>query len=269
MHSNHTIYVNLMGRIGNNLFQVATAMSLAKRMRAKVVAVPNPYYVLPPPDEGKSLYDYLQPYMSTFLQNIEIANELPDNVFIYKEPSFSFHELPFTDRLYLYGYFQSEKYFDIPYIRKSFSISKKLKESLVYRYGHLLQKNPVSVNVRRGDYLLLQNQHPVCSVDYYFKCMEEIGKRRCYIVTSDDIQWCRQNFVGDNYHIIDNITPLENLYLQSLCRDHIISNSTFSWWGAWLDPNPEKIVLAPLRWFGTELSYIDTKDLLPNNWICI
>ena len=109
------IYVNLVGRIGNNLFQIAAAMSLAKRYRAKVVAIPNPYYNLPFPDEDKSLYDYLKPYREAFFRNVEITRNIPDSFVKYDELSFCYNELPFVDKIYLFGYFQSEKYFDIPY----------------------------------------------------------------------------------------------------------------------------------------------------------
>lgn len=268
MHTK-TLYINLVGRIGNNLFQIAAAMSLAKRHKAKVVAIPDPYYRLPFPDEGKSLYVYLKPYQKAFFRNIEISRNFPDSFVKYDEPSFCYNELPFADKIYLFGYFQSEKYFDIPYIRKTFSISPQNRSSLMDKFGNLLNLNPVSINVRRGDYLLQTDYHPVCSIEYYQKCIDLIGRERCFIVTSDDVAWCKENFKGKNFHVIEEITPLENLYLQSLCHGHIISNSTFSWWGAWLNPNMGKKVFAPRKWFGKRLSHHETKDLFPQNWIVV
>ncbi len=264
-----TIFVNLMGRIGNIMFQTAAALSLARKHNARVVAIPNPTYTLPAPDNGKSLLDYLIPYKDIFFKNVEITDELPEKAIVYVEPSFEYRNLPFTDKIYLIGFFQSEKYFDVQYIRKVFSIDKRLKTSLTERYGNLLLKAPVSINVRRGDYLLQPDHHPVCSLEYYRKCIELAGAERCFIVTSDDIEWCRNNFYGCDFHFISDVSPLENLFLQSMCRDHIISNSTFSWWGAWLDPNSRKKVYAPKRWFGRELQCHNTKDLLPEGWTVV
>lgn len=263
------VYVDLKGRIGNNLFQLAAAHSLATRHGARVVAIPNPNYILPFPDSGKTLYEYLLPYKDTFFRDTELMNIMPEMAIPYIEPSFSYNELPYVTKIYLIGYFQSEKYFDKKLIREKFSISKYMRESLMEKYGHLICKKPVSINVRRGDYLLHPNHHPVCNIKYYLKCISLIGSDRFFLITSDDAQWCKKNFQRENFHVIDDISPLQSLYLQSMCCDHIISNSTFSWWGAWLNPNKDKKVLAPKTWFGPNMAFNDTKDLFPHDWFLV
>ena len=133
----------------------------------------------------------------------------------------------------------------------------------------MLAQKPVSINVRRGDYLNFSDHHPVQPLSYFKDAIEIIGTNRHYLITSDDTNWCKENFVGENFHVIEDIAPVENLYLQSLCYDHIISNSTFSWWGAWLDNKRNKRVISPKLWFGPKLSHITTKDLIPKAWLAI
>ncbi len=97
--------------------------------------------------------------------------------------------------------------------------------------------------------------------------MRYIGQETRFLIISDDINWCKKNFKGSNYFFTDNNTALEDLYLQSLCTNNIISNSTFSWWGAWLNENPVKIVIVPKPWYGKEFLHIRTDDLIPEAWI--
>ena len=179
--------------------------------------------------------------------------------------------------VYLDGYWQSEKYFlDIEnVIRDEFTIG--LEQDLQSRdiAEVINETNSVSIHVRRGDYVsnpITYRVHGVCGLDYYTRCIELIAEKARdphFFVFSDDPAWVSENlrfdypmiFVTHNCGIRD----YEDLRLMNSCKHHIIANSSFSWWGAWLSNSPGKLVFAPKRWFN--ISEPDTSDLLPSSWI--
>jgi hypothetical protein len=136
------------------------------------------------------------------------------------------------------------------------------------KYHNLLDDNTCSVHIRRGDYLRFPNDHPTLLNDYYFKSFDKMKKNTKFIVFSDDITWCKDNIKGNNMFYIEDETDYVNLILMSLCKHNIIANSSFSWWGAWLNKNKNKKVIAPKIWFGPNKN-LNTKDLIPNKWITI
>ena len=117
--------------------------------------------------------------------------------------------------------------------------------------------------MRRGDYLNYPHIHPVCDVSYYQKGLENIKDIQNILVFSDDISWCKNNlnFPYPTHYIEE--TDVTELWLMSLCKHNIIANSTFSWWGAWLNNNKDKVVVGPTKWFGPSLQHEDTSDILP------
>ena len=127
------------------------------------------------------------------------------------------------------------------------------------------------LHVRRGDYLALQNFHPVQSDEYYKKALE-LTKPENLLVFSDDIDWVKSNLLLDEASVFINHNKGNESYndmrLMSLCKHHVIANSSFSWWGAYLNSHTKKIVLYPSVWFG-EIVKHDTKDLCPPDWIKI
>lgn len=196
-----------------------------------------------------------------------------------KEHSFNFDpkilELP--DNVYLEGYWQSEKYFkqiestirsEFELIDPEIGIPEQLKEEI-------LNSNSVSVHFRRGDYVSnpsTYQTHGICSIQYYYKAIRMISdliNNPVFYVFSDDIDWVKTNFRCDsdlryiqgdssNSHIID-------FSLMRLCKHHIIANSTFSWWAAWLGANSNKKIFAPKKWFND--IFHDTRDIYPDTWI--
>ena len=146
-----------------------------------------------------------------------------------------------------------------------FQFNDQIKNRINEKYR--LEENTCSIHVRRGDYIG-NGLHEVCHLEYYLEAVEEMKSRTeidKFIVFSDDIAWCKENFIGENFLFIENNSNIEDLYLQTQCTNNIICNSSFSWWGAWLNANPNKVVIAPECWYG-DLSK-DTKDLLPEKWI--
>jgi hypothetical protein len=179
---------------------------------------------------------------------------------------------------YLVGYWQSEKYFReaAQTIRADFTF----KSPLSLRNAELVEQirggNAVSLHVRRGDYVKNPKTmavHGVCSLDYYRSAIQHVAARveqPVFFVFSDDLEWVRKNLKIDFHcQYVDHNQGSESyndMRLMSLCRHHIIANSSFSWWGAWLNASPNKIVTAPKKWFSTNG---ETVDLFPDGWVLL
>lgn len=228
-----------MGRLGNQLFQMSATIALALRNNDK--------YVFPPwPEENNfNLYD-------CFSSDIQNTKE-------YRETSFSYSPIEYKPNLDLVGFFQSEKYFE--------DYKDIIIRNLTPRVGFGMFRNTTSIHVRRGDYLKFSESHTHLEMQYYLEAMQTIKSEK-YLVFSDDIAWCKNNFTGDNITFIEGNSPAVDLSLMLGSEHNIIANSSFSWWGAYLNKNPSKIVVAPKNWFGPKLLH-DTKDLLPKEWIKI
>ena len=180
------------------------------------------------------------------------------------------------DDCYIYGYWQSEKYFiDIAtQIREDFTFKQPMANHNAKLAEQINQVNSVSLHVRRGDYANNPKTtaiHGLISLEYYqaaVKHVVEQVQQPHFFIFSVDIAWVRENLKIDFPHqYIDHNTGAESyndMRLMSLCKHHIIANSSFSWWGAWLNRNPEKLVIAPKNWFTHST---DVKDLLPQNWV--
>lgn len=185
--------------------------------------------------------------------------------------------LTLPDGVYLDGYWQSEKYFfDIAdIIRREFEVRTAQAGEDREVAENILSCESVSLHVRRGDYVsnpATHSFHGVCSLDYYaagIAYIAEYTRNPRLFVFSDDTAWAIENlnpsipatFISHN----GPEKNYEDLRLMSQCRHHIIANSSFSWWGAWLNPSPSKIVISPTRWIASE--QMETDDLLPESWI--
>ena len=181
---------------------------------------------------------------------------------------------------YFRGYWQSARYFEG--IEDQLRREITLKEAMDAFGERTLEKmaaaaNPVSLHVRRGDYVSdgeTNRIHGLCSIEYYRAAVERVAEKSgdpTLFVFSDDIDWAKGNLdLGFPTVFMDSggaAKKHQDLVLMSRCRNHIIANSTFSWWGAWLNANPEKVVVAPSRWFKTEQR--DASTLVPEGWIRI
>lgn len=187
--------------------------------------------------------------------------------------------LGLPDNICLDGYWQSEKYFsDIAsVIRNEFTAHDEPEERNREFISTINGCNAISIHIRRGDYVTdAKNaaRHGTCIDNYYKKAVELVAERverPHFFVFSDDPVWVREHFrISHPMTLVDHNGPdeaHEDLRLMSLCRHQIIANSSFSWWGAWLNPKPDKIVIAPSRWFNDPA--IDTNDLIPTSWLRI
>jgi hypothetical protein len=177
---------------------------------------------------------------------------------------------------YLYGYWQSEKYFIelAENIREDFTFKLPLSDKNLEITELISQVNAVSLHVRRGDYVAntnTANTHGVCSLAYYRNAIRFIAekvKHPYFFMFSDDIEWVKNNLEVSFPHIYVShnvgVESYNDMRIMSMCMHHIIANSSFSWWGAWLNTNPNKIVISPEKWFAKS---VDTSDLIPKSWI--
>jgi hypothetical protein len=197
---------------------------------------------------------------------------------IYLEKSFNFDTGFYSIRpnSLLVGYWQSEKYFAQfrSLILEEFSWRNPLVGLNSEAYERIINSNAVSIHIRRGDYVTnssAKEYHGICEIEYYRSAMALIESKvdyPKYFVFSDDLaaakavlgdidgaEFIDWNSFGDSF---------QDMRLMSCCKHNIIANSSFSWWGAWLNNNPKKIVVAPKKWFNK--SDIDTSDLIPESW---
>ena len=179
--------------------------------------------------------------------------------------------------IYLHGYWQSEKYFKkyLDVIRRDFAFKETLSAANQCVRHQIMNTNAVSLHIRRGDYVTnasANKMHGVCPLEYYQQAVDEILNRvrnPFFYIFSNDPTWVKKNLrLGAEHTCIDHNHGEESyndMRLMSICKHHIIANSSFSWWGAWLNVNPEKIVIAPRQWFATD--QFETIDLLPTDWV--
>ncbi len=178
---------------------------------------------------------------------------------------------------YVVGYWQSERYFadHVAQIRRDFTPRAPLERENARLADVISGSNAVSLHVRRGDYVSdakTQAVHGVCGLDYYARAMARIEAqvlRPHYIVFSDDPDWTRANLTSAHPMTFVTANPPErgfrDIQLMSLCHHHIIANSSFSWWGAWLNARADKLVVAPEQWFASGGK--DARDLVPSAWV--
>ena len=180
-----------------------------------------------------------------------------------------FHYKTIPNDSFLNGYWQSEKYFkeNEKTIRDGVKIPKELSDYIFNKYP-ILNENTLSIHVRRGDYVALKHAHPLQSVEYYNNAYDLINDTNINVlVFSDDIDWCKENIKFNNVNYVTDENNITDLYTMSLCKHNIIANSSFSWWGSWLNSNVNKKVVAPINWFNKSGHSDD--DIVPENWIKI
>lgn len=287
-----TITVRLIGGLGNQLFQYAAARALALRhgvlvkldlsgfesyglRRYELDAYPIAAGIATP-DELAAI-DARQP--TGGLLGRVLARLRPRLAQHYREPHF--HYDPELARqalpIFMDGYWQSERYFSdvADVIRQDLTPRDALEPNNAAVAADIGKANAVSLHVRRGDYVSNSHTnayHGVCSLDYYHAAVAYIREKVVdphLFIFSDDHDWTRDNLKFDlpTTYVVANAADrgFRDMQLMSLCRHHVIANSSFSWWGAWLNPSPAKIVVAPAIWFAASMN--DTRDLVPTSWV--
>ena len=266
------ISVLLQGGLGNQLFQLFTAIAYALEQKEKLVISS---------EKGDELFR--PTYWTTLLKKLKDNVGKVDKKKILKEEKFHYTPLPLHQNITLVGYFQSYKYFQRHYE----TIYKKLNlniEQETIRTKYLTMNDTISLHFRIGDYTKLQLHHTILKDDYYIQAIREIIKRTkkqdwniIYFCEEKDnlpvnqrLYKIKKTFPDLEFHKADDtMEDWEQLMLMSCSNHHIIANSAFSWWGAYLNSSSDKIVVYPKQWFGAANSDKSTKDLFPPQWICV
>ena len=293
------ILIQLQGGLGNQMFQFAAARALAENNNCALLldlsyleqtgtqirdGFTNRHYEL---GIFKNIaQDFVPDFkLKQFIMASQKKQWLKQLGFsypkIYHEPSFEFNEnlLQQKPPVLLKGYLQSEKYFikESASIRNAFSFPALVAtDESISVLSAISTGCSVSVHVRRGDYLhpAIAAQHGTCSVEYYRQAIEKIRTAfpaAVFYFFTDDASWVQNEFIDKipGSVLVKNNTGAnswKDMYLMSKCSHHIIANSSFSWWGAWLNDEPGKIVIAPKTWFADKKRNEATADLIPANW---
>jgi hypothetical protein len=249
-------HLGKLGRFGNQMFQYAALRGIAAH---------NEYdFCVPASSNSGNVYEHqlFIPFNLDINVNEIDGQYIQDDLFCFNEGIFD--HCP--DNISLIGYFQSEKYFH--HIKKEIKKDFIFKDNIFDACKETINKfkNPISLHIRRTDYLTNPN-HNTLSLEYYEEALKKFDSSREVVIFSDDPEWCENQelFNSDRFLISKGQDAYHDMCLMTLCDDHIIANSSFSWWGAWLSENNK--VVAPSKWFdGGNLSHLNTKDLIPDEW---
>jgi hypothetical protein len=258
--------IGYMGRFGNQMFQFAATVGIARKLGYDVFFPIERFVNNEDPNSynGAKLLDCFDIDPSYFrgIQEIPIK-------YIYNEHEFTYNNQTenIPDFTSLNGYFQTEKYFTHieDEIRKIFTFRDDIKKI----GDEILEiEDGISIHVRRGDYLGSPDHHPTQDQNYYLSSIKEFMKQKNtkFYIFSDDPEWCKMNMIVPNSQIVETGSPYVDLYLMSKCKGHIIANSSFSWWGAWLSKSEK--VIAPSKWFGPSMNK-DASEVYCDKWIVI
>lgn len=286
------IVIQLTGGLGNQLFQYAMGRTLAIRNKTVLkldISFFETYewheYSLDPFNIEKNM---LQSSDRACLDRNQknIIKRIGRKLFglqptcIYEKSSaFDEQYLQIKKTAYLFGYWQCEDYFkeNEKLLRKEFSV--KIPPSLENQklLNEIKEVESVSLHIRRGVFIqidFVNKVHGTCSMEYYAEAIAIIAnkfKNPVFYIFSDDINWVKENLKTQHKHkfvdINNDKTDYEDLRLMYTCKHNILANSTFSWWGAWLNNNPSKMVIAPKQWFADKGKNELTRDLIPEGWL--
>ncbi len=269
------------GRLGNQMFQYAALRGIADKRGYE--------WKIPPED-----YQHTANY--GLFETFEMSNVKEENIGFVNGQSVQendhcfisefFTECP--DDISLDGFFQTEKYFN--------HISDQIRQDYTFKKGYLepckqyidsLDKPPIFLHVRQADNIGREQFHPILPISYFEECLQEFPEDTPCFVFTDDLAWCKsqdyfkqdrflfnENVQRYSYVSMDGLGKMQNtllpqvdLCLMSLCSGAIIANSSFSWWGAWLQNNRGKVIAPnPKKWFGTSMTHLDTSDIIPERW---
>ena len=267
------------GRLGNQMFQYASMRGIASLKGFDWVVPPENY-------DHTANYALFETFKMTNVQekNIGVVEGeiLKETIHCYDKNLVD----SCSDNTNLDGFFQTEKYFE--------KISDEIRSDFTFKNEYLkpckefidsLETTPIFLHIRRGDAIGKEHYHPVAPMSYYVEALKRFDEDTPCFVFSDDLDWCKSQdlFKSDKFLFNDNIErydyqsmdgsgsmqytllPHVDLCLMSLCSGAIIVNSSFSWWGAWLQNNRGKVI-ASKPWFGPSASHLDTSDVVPDHW---
>lgn len=234
------------GRLGNICFQLAATIGYG---------IKHDMPALFPEWEGFKAFKY--PFIT-----VKESPGFPP----YREPHFHYAEIPKMEDVDLFGYYQSKKYWEHCdlFIREIFEPAEEIKEKLK-EYEELLSGNTCALHIRLTDYIRLKDYHYNLPLEYYQKGMELISADK-YLVFSDDIEWCKQNFNNPFCEFIETGDVYLDFFLMAQCKNFIIANSSYSYWSSFLCKHEDKQIIAPKNWFAEKNAHANTNDLYRTEW---
>jgi hypothetical protein len=291
------IISHLLGGLGNQMFQYAAGRALSSRLSEELrldvsdfssyglhqgYELDRIFGIKVPTATKRDLQEMLGWRSSKLAKKVlkrRLFAPMRGNQLIF-EPYFHFWNglAKVTSDAYLYGYWQSEKYFQgaLDLIRKDFIFQAPLDLRNHELLNHMNRVSAISLHIRRGDYISSSANQKVfhaLPITYYRDAINFIADKVVtphFYVFSDDIKWVKDQLpIAYPKTYVDHNRGSESyldMRLMSYCQHHIIANSSFSWWGAWLNPSPEKIVFAPAKWF---INHFQCEDLVPERWLRI
>lgn len=244
-----------MGQFGNQLFQIAAALSLAQ--------------------ENNDIFSHdwycfcSKQDLSKFFKNkLHAKINDPKIEYVYNENPFggAYNKIIYKKNMDLFGFFQSEKYFETnkDLIKHYFEPEDVVINNLSSKYDKLINSNSCSIHVRMYHDSPF---HQICNMNYFNKAINLINSKEKidnFLVFSNDIPWCKKN-LSSKFSFIEGNHFVEDMFLMSLCKHNIICNSSFSWWGSWLNKNSKKVIISPNKWVPDELN----KDIFREDMIRI
>ncbi len=291
------IIIKLLGGLGNQMFQYAVASVIAQKHNVPVkmdlrglyagedIRTKYELHIFGIPEEQATHREYFPYFRQTLFKSKVLWNFIKKikKIRKYRETDFRYNPdliKNSTPNMYLSGLFQSEKYFvaERDFILNLYSFPELEEKKNIEIADKILNTNSVSLHIRRGEFANDKKINQLIGtvpLEYYYKAIEFIAQyfaSPVFFIFSDDPQWVKENLkINHPHYVIDWNTGdkhWRDMQLMSLCKHNIIANSTFSWWGAWLNQNPDKIVIAPKQWFTGQLAEkYDTTDLIPEKWI--
>ena len=243
--------------MGNFFFHIASIWTLAKDNNDMLILLDVDKKIDNLIHDGRINLDHANDYKYIFDRFPQIKNYSTNRI------GFAFEDLniPYIPNTEYIGYFQSEEYFKhrrseiLELFKPADSFIDKINN---YKYFF----DNISLHVRRNDYVKLYPEiHIPQQMNYYNEALSLLPQDKKVLIFSDDLPWCYENFVGDRFMFIKELDYI-SMYIMSKMKYHIIANSSFSWWGAWLS-NSEKVI-APKKWFGHDVNY---ENIVPKNWL--
>lgn len=262
-----TVVARNIGRLGNNMFQIAAAIGYARKYGYEWGVDPSSGQGEPYSSIHK-VFPNLPKVDPSGVRFHEHKNEFCDQHEMHKDLChFDYHDIPdMGPNVVLTGFYQSWKYFE--------HCKEEVKD--VFKLPHVAgYEDHVSIHVRRGDYVQHAGSFPPLTIDYIDKAIVKthgFNGNRKFIFFSDDIEWCKQAYQGEHFFYSEGRTELEDLSLMASCHDHIIANSSFSWWAGYLGQNRSRRVISPSTetWFGPTAGVKKpVTDLILPEWIQI
>jgi len=249
------------GHLGNQMFQLASLRGIANKKGLN--------WNIPPVKMFGTINEIRSSIDDCFELNLSDEN-IGYNPFVptIQETTTAYDESfinSVSDGTSIYGYFQTERYFTD--IENSIREMYSFKDGVVSAAEDIdVPENFCSLHVRRTDYVEKSLYHTNLTKKYYSKALDIIGPENV-VVFSDDPEWCREHSVYKEFLVVSS-NPYVEMYLMTKASSHIIANSTFSWWGAWLSKSGGTVVY-PSNWYGVANSHLDTNDICPEDWIRI